>query len=449
MDSLPTKLLNLMNSNPKGLLITEIIEGLKETVSRRTIQRELNHLIEQGKITRRGKARATKYLPRITPPTSLSVIGEIDLKNIQRYLHTPLEKRKKIGYQHQLLQSYIPNQSYYLAEDARNYLQQIGQQPDGDNPQGTYAKMIFNRFLLDLSWNSSRLEGNTYSLLETEQLLLYQKESPDKNIDETQMILNHKAAIEFLVENIEHIEINRQTILNLHALLSENLISNPESVGNLRKIPVVIGKTTYSPLNIPQLLETYFNELLEKCAKIINPFEQAFFLLVHVPYLQAFEDVNKRVSRLAANIPFIKKNLAPLSFIHVEVKDYIDAILAVYELNDIRLLNELFCTSYYTSVKRYKVIKENTNKPDPFKLKYRTPIKKCVQEAILHKVTKNQAINYIRTWSQQQIPLEDQQHFLYIIEQELMNLHEGNFARYQVKPSEFFAWFEAWGPDKR
>ena len=150
--------------------------------------------------------------------------------------------------------------------------------------------------------------------------------SEEKNAKDAQMILNHKATIEFLIESANKMEISRYIILNLHALLSDNLVSD-RACGSLRSIPVIIGKSTYSPLSIPQLIHDNFEKLIEKANAINDPFEQAFFLMVHLPYLQPFEDVNKRTSRLAANIPLIKKNLFPLSFIDFNEKDYINGLL--------------------------------------------------------------------------------------------------------------------------
>jgi Fic family protein len=162
--------------------------------------------------------------------------------------------------------------------------------------------------LVDLSWNASRLEGNTYSLLDTERLLELGEAAEGKDAFEAQMILNHKAAIELLVEQAAEVGFNRYTILHLHALLSDNLLPDPQACGRLRAMPVGIAQTVYHPLAVPQLIEECFQHMLDTAAAIADPFEQAFFVMVHVPYLQPFEDANKRVSRLAAHIPLIRHN---------------------------------------------------------------------------------------------------------------------------------------------
>jgi Fic family protein len=149
-------------------------------------------------------------------------------------------------------------------------------------------------------------------LLETERLLSNGEAAAGKNALEAQMILNHKEAIEFLIAAAGEIGFNRYTLLNLHALLSDNLLEDPQASGRLRNIAVGIGQTVFHPVEVPQLVEECFQQILDTAAAIDDPFEQAFFAMVHLPYLQPFEDVNKRVSRLAANIPLIQRNLCPL-----------------------------------------------------------------------------------------------------------------------------------------
>ncbi len=187
--------------------------------------------------------------------------------------------------------------------------------------------------MIDLSWSSSRLEGNTYSRLDTEKLIALGQAAEGKDLQETQMILNHKAAIEMLVEEADQVGFNMFTFLNLHAILSENLLLDEDASGRLRRRPVDVFGSSFHPLVMPQTLEECFRLLLKKATAIQDPFEHSFFLMVQLPYLQPFEDVNKRVSRLGANIPLISNNLCPLSFIDVPEQAYIDGTLGVYECN--------------------------------------------------------------------------------------------------------------------
>jgi Fic family protein len=258
------------------------------------------------------------------------------------------------------------------------------------------------------------------------------------------MILNHKAAIEFLVQSAEDIGFNRYTILNLHGLLAENLLPDPSAAGRLRSIPVGISKSVYHPPEIPQILEECLDQILATAEAIKDPFEQAFFVMVQLPYLQPFEDVNKRVSRLAANIPLIRRNLAPLSFVDVSDETYVNGMLGVYELNRVDLLKDVFIWAYERSAARYAAIRQSIGEPDPFRLRYRQALKQAVAEVILAAMDQRAAAKHVLNWATNHIPEPDRPRFIEIAESELLNIHEGNFARYQVRPSEFQAWRKVW-----
>lgn len=143
----------------------------------------------------------------------------------------------------------------YLPPAMRRHLYELGRSPDGDRPAGTFARQILDRLLIDLSWASSRLEGNTYTRLDTQNLIAFGQLAEGKDQREAQMILNHKGAIEMLVEDAEMVGFNRYTIQNLHALLADDLLPDPDAAGRLRSILVGITGTTYQPTGIPQLIE--------------------------------------------------------------------------------------------------------------------------------------------------------------------------------------------------
>src|SRR6185312_8818910 len=291
---------------------------------------------------------------------------------------------------------------------------------------------------------SSRLEGNTYSLLDTKRLIDFGLEAQGKGQLDAQMILNHKDAIEFLVGSAEDISFNRYTILNLHALLANNLLADPMASGRLRHIAVGIERSTFHPLEIPQLIEECFDQILATAGAIIDPLEQSFFVMVQLPYLQPFDDVNKRVSRLAANIPLIKGNLSPLSFADVPRQTYTEAVLGVYELNKIDLLRDVFIWAYERSAARYAAVRQSLGEPDPFRFKHKTALRQVVAEVVRGSMDRKAAASYIASWVEKNIPDAERAKFRDMAEAELLSLHEGNFARYQIRPSEFLAWQEAW-----
>ncbi len=323
-------------------------------------------------------------------------------------------------------------------------LQEIGRTSDTPSPAGTYLRKVMDRLLIDLSWNSSRLEGNTYSLLETQRLLEMGESASGRKAEETQMLLNHKAAIELLAQQSEDVGFNRYTICNLHALLSDNLLPDPSAGGRLRGHSVSIGRSVFHPLEVPQLIEQRFNELLTKAEAIEDAFEQSFFVMVHLPYLQPFEDVNKRVSRLAANIPLVRHNLSPLSFVDVPQPDYVNAILGVYELNQVEYLRDVFVWAYERSCARYSAIRQSLGEPDPFRLRYRLPLMDVIGDVVRGVMDKKTAVSFLSHRVPELVPVEDQAKFIVMAESELASLHDANFARFRIRPSEFDQWKKSW-----
>ena len=433
---------------PNAASIEQIEERLAAPPHRRTLQRWLNDLMAQERVLREGQGRATKY--RHGKMVSATACAETliplspEAKQVESLIRQPLMLRTPVGYNRAFLDNYRPNASYYLSQNIRDELLSQGQAVSTNEPAGTYARQLANRLLIDLSWNSSRLEGNTYSLLETERLISAGEAATGKNAFEAQMILNHKGAIEFLIDAADEIGFNRYTLLNLHALLSDNLLDDPTASGRLRSISVGIGQTTFLPLEGPQRIEECFEQVLDTAAAIHDPFEQAFFAMVHLPYLQPFEDVNKRVSRLAANIALIKHNLCPLSFVDVPQSTYISAMLGIYELNRVELLRDVFVWAYKRSCTRYSAVRQSLGDPDPFRLQHRQHIAQAVADVVCGKMSKPQAVSYIQRFAHEQIEAADQQRFIEVVETQLLSLHEGNIARYRLRPSEFHAWHSVW-----
>jgi hypothetical protein len=166
--------------------------------------------------------------------------------------------------------------------------------------------------------------------------------------------------------------------------------------------------------------------------------------MAQLPYLQPFDDVNKRVSRLAANIPLIKGNLSPLSFIDVPQASYTDAMLGVYELNKTDLLRDVFIWAYERSAARYEAVRQSLGEPDPFRLKHRAALRDIVADIVRRGMDRKAAIGHLASWAAQNIEPAERERFREIAENELLGLHEGNFARYQIRPAEFAAWQQVW-----
>ena len=473
-------IVSLIDEHPEGVGVAKIREGFDVPLPPRTLQRRLKHLISTGRITAEGSGKGKRYFPiqlgyryqgfgydnddheigeafvvredelpynveKKTPPKTTGLIElSTEAREIKEIVSSPVAARTPVGYNLDFLEDYIPNKTAYLSEEIREKLAGMAKVGMSDLPAGTYLRQVLDRLIIDLSWNSSRLEGNTYSLLETQRLIALGEMADGKKVQETQMILNHKAALEMLADEAGQIAYNSYTICNLHALLSENLLQDLNACGRVRSVRVGIGGSVYLPLEVPQLIEEAFFMILEKAEVIEDPFEQAFFIMVHLPYLQPFEDVNKRVSRLAANIPLIKQNLCPLSFMDVPQEDYIYGLLGVYELNRIDYLRDVFVWAYSRSASRYAAVVQTIGEPDPFRLRYRNQIKEVVSEVVLEKMNQRKAIAAIASASRKLIPEDERPRFVEMVETELRSLHEGNIARFRLRPSQFEEWQEGW-----
>lgn len=464
---------------------------------RRTILRRLDALIAQGAVQASGNSRAvvyrTVYSPVLSPwptarrqndvqtngqpnevrapapdtlrpPAPSSAPMQVPLSaqglEIRDRIRQPLPTRPTVGYQRAWLDAYRPHDTAYLSPEHRARLWELGRTalpvhdaqypltnpqqnpPAGLLPAGTYARQIFDRLLVDLSWASSRLEGNTYTQLDTQNLIEFGQAAQGKDAMETQMVLNHKAAIEMLVDNAAdasaNIGFNRFTILNLHAILSDNLITDPLASGRLRTREVRISGTSYIPLAVPQQLQDNFDIVLAKAAQIQDPFEQAFFAMVHLPYLQAFEDVNKRVSRLAANIPLLQHNLCPLSFVDVPQAAYAEGLIGVYELQRTELLRDVFVWAYERSCQRYLHIRQTLAEPDAFRLQYRDAIQQTVQQIVRGNLRGTPSD--IAQVASSLIAPSGLQSLTEAVTVDLAHLYEGNVARYRLKLSELNQW---------
>jgi Fic family protein len=433
-----------IQETPAGLTLAELLVRHPQ-IARRTAQRLISRMIAARCIDARGEGRARRYFASMAglsvEPTDRFpdfIPLSADSKDVLAYINQPLEARKPVGYQRDFLETYQPNRTWYLSEPLRRQLHRIGRTPQTESPAGTYSRAMLNRLLIDLSWASSHLEGNTYSRLDTLELIEHGKAARGKAATDTQMILNHKTAIEFLVENIDSAEFNRYTLMNLHSALAENLLPNPVDEGRIRQHAVDIGKSVYRPLSTSQQLDDLLDMLLSKANRIVDPFEQSFFMMVHLPYLQPFADINKRTSRLAANLPLFRANLCPLTFLDVPEHAYSRAMLGVYEMTRVELLRDLYVWAYERSTQEYLAIKQDLAEPDPLRLAWRGFIKQTIHDVITH--PEHDALSSIQRAVLDHIPEGEQGSVQALIVEELRRLHEGVLARYGLRPSAFSAW---------
>ena len=412
-------ILDYIAANP-GSGREDIRRHAAHDASETTVWRALRRLVDENRLAVTGKGRATRY----------SLAGAAV---VRAHLQTPYNRRKPVGYHQHFVDRYVPNKTFYLGDADRVRLRGAGVPDVGSLPAGTYARRILERLLVDLAWASSRMEGNTYSILETERLIRLGEEATGKDRKEAVMILNHKEAIQYVVDHLTEITISSADIRNIHALLADGLLIDPAMAGRLRRLPAGISASSYQPLNDQYRIEEEFGILIAKAAAIDDPFEQSFFLLVHIPYLQAFEDINKRTSRIASNIPLLKADLAPMSFLTMNDRDYIDGLIGVYELNNVSLLRDAYIDAYMASAQNYKALRAEVEAPDKAALVYREFVREVVRCAVLE--WKEYRANDVMVMAVQAgIPEAERQSVVDYARQEFDGLHEGNVIRYRLRP---------------
>jgi Fic family protein len=359
-------ILSVLRAHPELWLSLRQIKPGVEGVPDRTLRNWLSDLVKEGAIESRGKQKGRQYRLRPGPTSGISVSGSSEWAQLTgtheifspeslalvRRIEAPIYTRAPATYREDWLQSYVPNQSAYLTLKQREELAALGKRDPIYGRARTYIKKIYDRLLIDFSFNSARLEGNTYTLAETERLLLQGRAAPGKLDAERIMILNHKEAIAYLVQHVDTLHADETTIRTLHYLLADSLVA-AGAAGQIRDESIRVSGTTYAPLEGRERLTRLLLALLEKAQAIVDPFEQSFFLLTHISYLQAFVDVNKRTARLASIIPLIKGDYVPQSFVEMDQDSYLKATIVVYELNEVEPLADVYAWSYRRSCQRY------------------------------------------------------------------------------------------------
>ncbi|MFH1859136.1 MAG: Fic family protein [Patescibacteria group bacterium] len=213
-----------------------------------------------------------------------------------------------------------------------------------------FKKKEFERLTIELSWKSSQIEGNTYSLIDTEILIKDHKEASGHSKEEAIMIINHKKTFDYILDKKSNfLKLTTQKIENIHQLLVGNL----NIATGTRKKPVGITGTKYRPLNNEFQIKEALENAVDSINKLNNSFSKALFCLLLTSYIQPFEDGNKRTARLLANAVLLANNICPLSFRSIETSDYKKAMLLFYEQNNVSFFKKLFIEQFKFSIKNY------------------------------------------------------------------------------------------------
>lgn len=411
---------------------------------RPTVNRHLAKMVAKGLIRKLYAGRATRYALFDSAPAvnSRSLTGSAfkfppACNPIIEHLTAPIGTRKPVTYSRTFIDDYEPNQSSLLPPGLANQLFEQGR-ARGQQPAGTYARKVLQQLLIDLSWHSSRLEGNQKSWLDTKELFA-RGHAEEGDIDAL-MLLNHKEAIEFVVDAVPHYGVTEAVVRNIQSVLMQGLLTNTEALGRIREFVVTITDSVYLPLQTPQILGELLKQIIEKARHIKNPIEAAFFLWMNIAYLQPFEDGNKRTSRLCANLPLLLQNCAPLSFLDVEQSDYALAVLGVYEQQNVSLAVELFAWTYRRSIDKYAVILESMGAPDQFRQRYRERLGDGVRQVVVDGLAVDLVVSGLG------IPADDREAFSELLRQELTQLESFNCARYRLGIPLAERWVQAGRP---
>lgn len=324
---------------------TEIMAGLTKAPSDSTMKRLLSAAVKEGNIETAGRGPATKY--KLTPQAHVTM--PLDLAT---YFDKDIDEREvQESFNFDLIRDVLPKVEIFTKEELEvlNDAQMEFEKNTEGMTELEYRKEM-ERLGVDLSWKSSQIEGNTYSLLETERLLKDKQTASGKTKEEAIMLLNHKDALDFVLDMPDYLkELSVHRIEDIHSILTKEL----EVDRNIRHRRVGITGTNYRPLDN----EFQIREALEDTCTLVNGkdnvFEKALLTLVLLSYIQAFVDGNKRTARITSNAILIANGYCPISFRTVDSIDYKKAMLMFYEQNNIAAFKKIFIEQFLFAVKTY------------------------------------------------------------------------------------------------
>lgn len=323
----------------------EILDGLNLTISLATLRRKLQELVAEELISAIGELKSRKY----DLSASYNIIRPI---NVEHYFEKEIDERKiQDKFNLDLIEETLYNVTLFTKSelDLLNNLQKKFTNNSSKLTQVEFQKEL-ERLAIDLSWKSSQIEGNTYSLLETERLLKDKETAAGKTKDEATMLLNHKAAIDFIIEHTNYVDpITVAGIEDIHSILVKEL----DIKRNIRSGRVGITGTNYTPLDN----EYQIKEALESMCALINAksnvFEKSLLALVLISYIQPFSDGNKRTARIISNAILMNHHYCPISFRTIDSIEYKKAMLVFYEQNNLSPFKHVFINQFEFAVNAY------------------------------------------------------------------------------------------------
>lgn len=316
-----------------------------EDVALVTVKRALSEMAKQGFLSVTGSGRATTY--------AVSNFGRLFAEvDTQQYIAVEPDKRYGLHQYNGDIFSVMPSDVFSDSELQSLQAATAEYQKRTKNIPTAIQKKELERLVIELSWKSSKIEGNTYTLLDTEKLIIENKKAVGHSQEEAQMILNHKDAFYYIRRYAAQFKtLTRKNLEELHAIIVKNLHVD----AGLRARPVGITGSAYKPLDNPYHIAEAVGELSKTVSRLQNSYVKALVALAGVSYIQPFADGNKRTSRLMANALLLAHELAPLSYRSVDEDEYRSAMLVFYELNSIMLIKKIFIGQYEFAARNYTV----------------------------------------------------------------------------------------------
>ncbi|SIQ05859.1 Fic/DOC family protein [Rhizobium sp. RU20A] len=422
LDDLQKQIVTLLLRSPNGLAQKDVIAKLANSVSQPTISRAMAKLIENDIVEKTGETRSSLY----------------KLSEAATWFAKPPHHRPEKPYEPHRIGGYIPNVTAWLPVEQRNRMTLAAQGVNQALDASTYSREIAQRFLIDLAWASSSLEGNTYSYLDTEVLLQYGQKATGHDLEEATMILNHKHAIDELIENVGRPVLDQKFASRIHAMLLRDLIS-PEDLGRVRGNSVRIQGSSYRPEGDAYQLSSDLGQLLWKAEQVEDPFEASFVLLTGLSYLQAFIDGNKRMGRLMSNVPLLWKGLPPISFIGVDRNAYLSGLILFYELGDPSLIAEAVVDGYVENSKNYAAAVATRRVPRSIEFRERTRIDHLVARIVDDQIDETDARSAALEFFAD-LEEEDREHLAQIVESIIAAISPENAYAWRVDPEKVEAY---------
>ncbi|RRH94497.1 hypothetical protein EH240_26885 [Mesorhizobium tamadayense] len=422
LDTLQKEIVSILSRVGIGMSQTDIVAKLTSRASQPTVSRAMAKLVADGIVIKTGETRGASF----------------DLSPAASWFSKAPHYRPEVPYDPERIGGYVPNMTTWLPTEQLARMRAAAEGVNQALDASTYSKAIAERFLIDLAWASSNLEGNTYTYLDTEVLLQYGQKASGHELAEATMILNHKHAISELLDSVGRPVLNPQFAARIHAMLLRDLIS-PEDLGRVRGNPVKIQGSSYQPSGDRTQFTQDLGQLLWKAEQVEDPFEASFLLLTGFSYLQAYIDGNKRMGRLMANVPLLWQGLPPISFMGIDRSAYLSGLILFYELGDASLMAGAVADAYEETSKNYTAAVATRRVPKSVELRERRRIDEAIRTIVEDGIPEDDVRSFASDYFQD-LNDEDRDHLVGLVAEIITAITPENAGAWSVDPDRVAAY---------